>query len=64
MADGSSLVRHLGKAVVGSLPIEERVTLVGTTLLVVGSRAEESTFPYGFFKDWILDKNTGRFVHQ
>ena len=36
-------------------------TLVGETLLIVGSRAEESTFPYGFFKDWVLDKNTGHF---
>jgi len=59
---GSALVRHLEGAVVGSLSIEERVNLVGETLLIVGSRAEESTFPYGFFKDWVLDKNTGRFA--
>jgi hypothetical protein len=59
---GSVLVRHLEKAVVGSLPIEGRVNLVGETLLIVGSRAEESTFPYGFFKNWVLDKNTGRFA--
>lgn len=61
VAAGSALVGHLADGVVGSLPIEERVGLVGETLLVVGSRAEESTFPYGFFKDWVLDKNTGRF---
>jgi hypothetical protein len=42
--------------------LEERTDLVGETLPIVGSRAEESTFPYGFFKDWILDKNTGRFA--
>jgi len=59
---GSALVRYLADAVVGSLPIEERVDLVGETLLIVGSKAEESTFPYGFFKDWVLDKNTGRFA--
>jgi hypothetical protein len=59
--EGGRLVTYLGKAVVGSLPIEERTKLVGITLIVVGSRAEESTFPYGFFKDWILDKNAGRF---
>ena len=57
---GSALVWHLEETVVGSLSIEERVNLVGETLLIVGSRAEESTFPYGFFKDWILDQNTGR----
>ncbi|MFC2037215.1 hypothetical protein ACFLYD_04480 [Chloroflexota bacterium] len=58
---GSALVGRLETAVVGSLSIEERINLMGQTLLVVGSRAEESTFPYGFFKDWILDKNTGCF---
>jgi len=61
---GSALVGYLADAVVGSLPIEERVSLVGETLLIVGSRAEESTFPYGFFKDWVLDKNTGRFARS
>ncbi len=61
---GGALVRHLEEAVVGSLPIEERVGLVGETLLIVGSRAEESTFPYGFFKDWVLDKNIGRFARS
>jgi len=61
---GSALVRHLEKAVVGSLPIQERVSLTGETLLIIGSRAEESTFPYGFFKDWILDKNTGHFARS
>jgi hypothetical protein len=59
---GSTLVGHLADTVVGSLSIEERVGLAGETLLIVGSRAEESTFPYGFFKDWVLDKNTGRFA--
>jgi len=62
VAAGSALVRHLANTVVGSLPIKERVNLVGETLLIVGSRAEKSTFPYGFFKDWMLDKNTGRFA--
>ncbi|MBU0491509.1 MAG: hypothetical protein KKB13_06635 [Chloroflexi bacterium] len=58
---GSALARYLSDTVAGSLSIPERVNLTGETLLVVGSRAEESTFPYGFFKDWVLDKNTGRF---
>lgn len=62
LAAGSALVRTLETAVVGSLPIEERVRLRGQTLLILGSRAEESTFPYGYFKDWMLDKNTGRFT--
>jgi hypothetical protein len=61
---GSALVRQLEGAVVGSLPIQERVDLAGETLLIVGSRAEEAAFPYGFFKDWVLDKNTGEFARS
>lgn len=49
VAAGSALVRHLADAVVGSLPIEERVNLVSETLLIVGGRAEESTLPTGTF---------------
>jgi len=30
----------------------------GDILLVVGSRAESSSFPYGFFRWWHLDPNT------
>ncbi len=45
---GSALVQHLADAVVGSLPIAERMGLTGETMLIVGNRAEESTFPYGF----------------
>ena len=33
----------------------------GETLVVVGSRAEAETFPYGFFSWWLLDGNTGTF---
>jgi hypothetical protein len=62
VAAGSALVQYLAKGIVGSLPIQERVKLVGDTMLIVGSRAEESTFPYGFFKEWVLDKNTGHFA--
>ena len=61
---GSVLVQHLADAVVGSLSIAERMGLVGETMLIVGNRAEESTFPYGFFKSWTLDVNTGRFTRS
>jgi hypothetical protein len=57
-------IGHLADAAVGSQPIGERVKLMGETLLIVGSRAEESTLPYGFFRDWILNKNTGRFARS
>ena len=61
---GSALVQHLADVVVGSLSIEQRVGLAGETMLIVGNRAEASTFPYGFFKSWVLDANTGRFARN
>lgn len=38
-----------------------RDALGGETLVIVGSRSETATFPYGFFKNWMLDANTARF---
>ena len=59
--DGSRLVRHLSGEVAKAMEISERAALTGQTLLVVGSRDEKRTFPYGFFKDWLFDENVGRF---
>jgi hypothetical protein len=58
---GAELVRHLGDEVVRTMEIPERAGVGGETLVVVGSRSEATSFPYGFFKDWTLDANTGRF---
>jgi hypothetical protein len=58
---GAELVRHLADEVVQSMEISTRSGLGGETLLVVGSRSETATFPYGFFKDWTLDANMARF---
>lgn len=55
------LVTQLAAAVVSAMPIAERAALSGETLVVVGSRNESSTFPYGFFQAWKLNPNTGRF---
>ncbi len=60
--EGSALVGHLAETVVGSMPMAERMSLSGETLLLIGSRAEGEIFPYGYFKEWILDTNTGRFA--
>jgi hypothetical protein len=60
-AEGVTLVRHLTEHVVRPMGIEERSHLGGETLVVVGSRNEAATFPYGFFKEWYLDTNTARF---
>jgi hypothetical protein len=58
---GSALLRYLGQEVVKALPIEDRMSLKGETFVVVGSKNDSATFPYGFFKWWQLDNNTGNF---
>ena len=60
-ADGPPFVAALGNNVVGDIPIADRVALDGETLVVVGSRNDAATFPYGFFQAWKLNTNTGRF---
>lgn len=47
--------------VIGSLSAAQRSALVGETALVVGNRGEGETFPWGYFKCWLLDANLGRF---
>jgi hypothetical protein len=59
---GAALVHRIGAQVVGALSIPERMTLQGETLVVIGSRGDAATFPYGFFKWWLLDKNAGAFA--
>lgn len=60
-ADVTALVRFLQNDVIGSMGIQGRMALSGQTLLVVGNRDEADTFPYGFFKWWELEQNTGTF---
>ncbi|MER8395422.1 hypothetical protein NKH10_26720 [Mesorhizobium sp. M1340] len=59
--EGAELVRHLAEEVVQSMEIPTRSGLGGETLVIVGSRSDTDTFPYGFFKNWTLDANTARF---
>jgi len=59
--EGSSLVQFLRDDVVHVMGISGRMRLEGETLIVVGSRDESETFPYGFFKWWKLETNTGTF---
>ena len=60
-AEGNTLVRHLSEQVAQAMGIQERTRIGGETMLIVGSRNESGTFPYGFFKDWRYDTNLGRF---
>lgn len=57
----AALVQFLQNDVIGSMGISGRMALSGDTLLVIGSRDEADTFPYGFFKWWVLERNTGMF---
>lgn len=56
-----ALVRHLREEVVEAMALPGRVRLGGQTTLVVGTRSESETFPYGYFGWWNLDTNTGKF---
>ena len=56
-----SLVQFLSDQVLGGMGVHGRVMLEGQTLVVIGSREESAYFPYGFFKWWELNVNTGKF---
>jgi hypothetical protein len=60
-SDGPMLVQALRDEVIGAIEPEIQVKLEGRTVIVVGSRGDAETFPYGFFKWWRLDRNTGQF---
>ena len=59
--EGSALVRFLRDEVIHAMELENRLKLEGQTIVIVGSRDDSGTFPYGFFKWWTLDINTGTF---
>ena len=60
-AERSPLISFLGKHVIKALGLSVRAQLQGEPLVIVGSHADSGTFPYGFFKWWRLESNTGRF---
>ncbi len=57
---GSELVANLA-AIVVPMPPDERMSVGGETIVVVGNRGEGATFPWGYFKAWRLDMNRGTF---
>lgn len=59
--DALPLVSKLADDVVSAMPIQDRAQLEGDILVVTGCRGESETFPYGFFRVWKLDVNTGSF---
>jgi hypothetical protein len=60
-SEGAELVGRLAAALIAPMSIADRLGLAGETTLVVGNRGGAETFPYGFFRAWTLDINTGRF---
>jgi hypothetical protein len=61
-SEASALVALLTDTVIAGLSFDDRLALGGETCLIVGNRGEAGTFPYGYFKVWVLDPNTGRFA--
>jgi hypothetical protein len=56
-----ALVQSLKRDVIDGYSIPVRQALGDGILLVTGSRGEGETFPYGYFKIWRLNPNTGSF---
>jgi len=61
---GSTLVRALQEEVIQAMGIAGRMKLEGEIMVVVCSYDSSSTFPYGFFKWWELESNTGMFTQS
>lgn len=57
----NDLVYSIGQGFIGRMTIEELNELSGDTVIVIGSRGEGETFPYGYFKYWRLNTNTKSF---
>lgn len=55
------LVDYVAREVVAAIPPEQRISFDGETALVTGSRGEGETFPFGYFKCWMLDTNLATF---
>ena len=47
--------------VIGGFSVADRSAIGGETALIIGNRGEGETFPWGYFKCWLLDANIGRF---
>lgn len=60
-SEGASLMKILQEDVIGSMSLEERVGLGGETLVAVGIKERLEAFPYGYFKWWRLDSQSGNF---
>ena len=60
-SDSRQSVESVCSDVIGSLTVADRMLITGETVLIVGNRGDGESFPWGFFKAWMLDVNLGRF---
>jgi len=60
---GVGLIGHLTQSVIGGFSIADRLAIRGATTVIIGNRGGSETFPYGYFRAWTLDTNTGQFQH-
>ena len=58
----NGLVYSIGQGFIDRMTIDERAEIPGETVIVIGSRGEGETFPFGYFKYWRLDTNAAKFV--
>jgi hypothetical protein len=58
----NALPGELAASVVRSMPMDRWSTLEGETLLVIGSRSDGGSFPWGYFRFWRFDRGVGRFA--
>jgi hypothetical protein len=59
---GVALVADVAVRVIGGMSISDRTSLQGETAIVIGNRSGGEQFPWGYFRTWILNTNTGRFI--
>ena len=52
----------LTSEVMQSMPMDRWSKLEGETMLVIGSRSDGASFPWGYFRFWQFDRGVGRFV--
>jgi hypothetical protein len=59
--ESRQLVARLTEDVIGGMSSDQWTGLEGQTILVVGNRGEGESFPWGYFKFWMLNTNLGKF---
>jgi hypothetical protein len=59
--NGASIVEQLRLEVVQAIKPVQLAQLSGEVFVVIGSRGDATTFPYGFFKWWGLNQRVGQF---